>query len=1641
MSFLNTRMGVLVTGLCLLCQAQGAPPWTYSGSGPWMPPTLGDQHGNLVPYRAFPMDAVVSESPLQITLRIFSGPNQTSGYNTNIAETYDIFRKDPAATSWGPSIGSVTVAENQVATFVDTNVEVGKMYEYSAAASRDTKKQYGYVVAGIKVDQTQSRGRMALVVANDIPANLPLEYARYKADLVADGWIVHEISTPRANSYASNNTGASVLSTVVVTSQGSDYTTGQTVILSNGSSKAVGTLTANSSKLLTGVTVTQSAPGFVPGQTLTFSGNTTGTGAVLTAGSVVTNPAEHINIRNQIKALYDAYPGELKNVVILGRVAVPRSGISTVYPDGHGNKAAVGADAFYADMDGVWTDIKTNAYHVGNGIPVTGFVNHPTSVAFPPEVKVQYNDSVQSSLQVYRGLGEAFPDSIYTFSFDTSFNGSSGSQGGYSLTIQGGNVTAMTGLPDPIATTSSGKINLPGDNKYDAELLTELTPNDALEIGFGRVDLTASVPGDYEGMRTYFNKLHRYKMGAPDFQPGRRAIYRSGFGMITRAFLATMPGALGMSQLDFISGSDLPAVPPDFDPDSGYTKEIAPYLFYFKGSGGPEYSDGGRAVFWTGMQSHWGYWYESNISSGSNVMQRRLAEDNYTLSYTWSIGLNLNYEASYLYHRMGMGFDAGDMMRVSMSYRGNQNPVYTPTGSPLFMNHMGCPSLRLFMFPPPTALSVVKMGGNPSLSWTAPTAPPAGEPQVLGYHVYRSESAAGPFTRLTTSPLTATTYEDETVSSGIWHYQVKAVRLETTGGGSYYNASLGVQQSIDLTNGPSALAIATTSLPGAAWNTPYEVSLSATGGTPVYTWSIDSGFLPPGLALSPSGRIHGLPTTAGAFSFTVEARDASGQTEQKAFNLTVGSNGQSTFFAEANTYITGTGSYVWRFYDPTLSISRSNNTYLRFDISSLEVNNDFVRAKLILTLDGSSQANSYILVNAALSQDAGDAWIETGTGAITYATRPLDLAAAPPVYASSFPVAYGTIELDVTDFVRRTLANDPNKKLGLRLFSNQVVSFGDDVKISTRYATGNARPRLVIETTDAPAIAFQTPTVNPASIHVGSSLVINATATPIPAQAGALSVQWSKQSGPGSVTFSSANTASTTAAFSAAGDYVLRLRAEDSVLSSYRDLTVRVLAVPAATAPVTGPTDGLILRLPFDEGSGTTAADVSGSSPANNGTLASLNAVLPSWISEGIAGGALNFTGVAAGTGQRVEVNDSATTPLDGMQKMTASLWIKLNADSAAGQALLAKRSTSSSSTYSYAISLSSAERLSVSVANTTSLVGDNTLAVGVWHHVAMVYDGSLATNDLQVYLNGSPEKFGTKLPNTTLPRFTTSKLTVGDFPATASSAPFNGQIDEVRLYNRALSIDEIQDLAKAKPANMGPKIVLNAAEVSGTAGQPVEVGAVVTDDGLPGALTLQWQKASGPGSVVFSDPVSGTTDATPSTAGSYGLRLLASDGSITTFADVAATFEPGSGGAGIASWRQLYFGTTENTGNAADDANPMGDGLRNLLKYALGLNPNVDYRGSGLMPKGQLEEVGGQEYLTYTFTRNTAVSDVTLSVEVVNDLTSVTWGQIDPLISVNQVEVLENTPSAGIQTITVKDTQPVGSSTKRFMRLKVTRP
>ncbi|HWQ56097.1 MAG TPA: putative Ig domain-containing protein [Bryobacteraceae bacterium] len=79
--------------------------------------------------------------------------------------------------------------------------------------------------------------------------------------------------------------------------------------------------------------------------------------------------------------------------------------------------------------------------------------------------------------------------------------------------------------------------------------------------------------------------------------------------------------------------------------------------------------------------------------------------------------------------------------------------------------------------------------------------------------------------------------------------------------------------------GPAAaqVLITTDSLPPGTVNVPYSVTLTATGGDKTYRWSVTSGSLPDGLSLNVNGRISGIPTRAGSFSFAVrvESGDAS----------------------------------------------------------------------------------------------------------------------------------------------------------------------------------------------------------------------------------------------------------------------------------------------------------------------------------------------------------------------------------------------------------------------------------------------------------------------------------------------------------------------------------------------------------------------------------------------------------------------------------------------------------------------------------------------------------------------------------------------------------------------------------------------
>lgn len=140
-------------------------------------------------------------------------------------------------------------------------------------------------------------------------------------------------------------------------------------------------------------------------------------------------------------------------------------------------------------------------------------------------------------------------------------------------------------------------------------------------------------------------------------------------------------------------------------------------------------------------------------------------------------------------------------------------------------------------------------------------------------------------------------------------------------------------------------------------------------------------------------------------------------------------------------------------------------------------------------------------------------------------------------------------------------------------------------------------------------------------------------------------------------------------------------------------------------------------------------------------------------------------------------------------------------------------------------------------------------------------------------------------------------------------------------------------------------------------------------------------------------------------------------------------------------TWRQQHFGTTGNSGNAADLAAPDGDGVPNLLKYALGLTPGQN--GAGSLPKARIASNSGSRYLSLSFSRDPSRNDVTVVVEVQSSIAG-TWTEIARSVNgaafTGEGGVTETDAAAGTKDVEIRDTQTVGSSSRRFMRVRVQR-
>ena len=158
-----------------------------------------------------------------------------------------------------------------------------------------------------------------------------------------------------------------------------------------------------------------------------------------------------------------------------------------------------------------------------------------------------------------------------------------------------------------------------------------------------------------------------------------------------------------------------------------------------------------------------------------------------------------------------------------------------------------------------TSTTLAATGGSGSYTWSATGLP-------AGLSINSTGTISGTPTTATGSPFSVQVTATDTVS---------------------YTGNSG-SKSYSLTVSVPTITLSPASLPNGISSASYSQSITASGGTPSYTYSVTTGSLPAGLSLSSSGTLSGTITAAaGTYSFTVQAKDSYNSTGLQAYTMTV----------------------------------------------------------------------------------------------------------------------------------------------------------------------------------------------------------------------------------------------------------------------------------------------------------------------------------------------------------------------------------------------------------------------------------------------------------------------------------------------------------------------------------------------------------------------------------------------------------------------------------------------------------------------------------------------------------------------------------------------------------------------------------
>lgn len=326
-------------------------------------------------------------------------------------------------------------------------------------------------------------------------------------------------------------------------------------------------------------------------------------------------------------------------------------------------------------------------------------------------------------------------------------------------------------VADSTAATDPRNDNVPGDSKFDFN-----RPPSSVELQVGRVDL-ANLPAfslnETELLRRYLGKNHSYRHKIITID--RRALIDDHLNILSGQAIA-VSGWRNFAPCVGASNT--------FTGDWLTTLSSQSYLWGYGCGGGTYTSCSGVAstaqlatndphvIFTALFGSYFGDW-----DTTDNLLRASISTPTYTLTSVWSA------RPHWLFHHMALGETIGFSARLTQ----NNVNLYFPNRNPreVHIALMGDPTLRMHPVGPASSLTIARNSTHGvDLCWTSST------DTVAGYHVYRAATSAGPFTRLNSSLIVGTNYTDPVVTSDT--YMVRAVKLEVSASGSYWNASQGI---------------------------------------------------------------------------------------------------------------------------------------------------------------------------------------------------------------------------------------------------------------------------------------------------------------------------------------------------------------------------------------------------------------------------------------------------------------------------------------------------------------------------------------------------------------------------------------------------------------------------------------------------------------------------------------------------------------------------------------------------------------------------------------------------------------------------------------------------------------------------------